>query len=58
MDHPMNNPGANTRYSEANTIVPERASKKMPIRLYSYEKILSLIQSDQGYPKVYDGSKK
>jgi hypothetical protein len=43
MDHPLNNPRANASYLRANTIVPFR---KMPIRLYTYEKILSIIVFD------------
>jgi len=44
-DHPRFCPGANT-------FAPGTPPRKMPIRLNSYEKILSLIGSDQGYPEV------
>jgi hypothetical protein len=46
MDHPLNNPRANASYLRANTIVHGNPSRKMPIRLYAYEKILSIIGSD------------
>jgi len=46
MDHPLNNLRANASYLRENTIVPGNPSRKMPIRLYAYEKILSIIGSD------------
>jgi hypothetical protein len=46
MDPPLNNPRANASYLRANTIVPRNPFRKMPIRLYGYKKILSIIGSD------------
>ena len=48
MDHPISYPGANTNYPGPIQLSLRAHLKKVPIRLNSYEKILSLIGMDQG----------
>jgi hypothetical protein len=48
MDYTVDYHGTNTSYPGTNTIIPGSPYSKMPIRLDSYEKILSLIGSDLG----------
>jgi hypothetical protein len=48
MDHPIDYPGANTNHPGATELSLGAHLKKVPIRLNSYEKILSLTGTDQG----------
>ena len=48
IDHPISYPGTNTNYPGPIQLSLEAHLKKAPIRLNSYEKILSLIGMDQG----------
>jgi hypothetical protein len=48
MDHPISYPGEKTNYPGPIQLSLGAQLKKVPIRLNSYEKILSLIGMDQG----------
>jgi hypothetical protein len=52
MNHSTSYPGANTNYPGPIQLSLGAHLKKVPIRLNSYEKILSLTGMDQWWPEV------